>query len=596
MQKFNYDEILDPVKEYEHRYKNDFSKKASAFFEDIVKKSNVNEEANAKLVDEIKLLQNKLSDLSMHYSMWLFAMIVLIIILIIGIVITVVYLKDTKSGAAYGAAIAIWIPALVLWVYALKFTVKKIRHFKSNILKTQPILSAKQREAWDMMLPLNNQFQWETVNNLIVQTLPIFEIDRFFNKARLRQMCTEYGLEDFGDDCSVQCCQSGSINGNPWAIVDTLNQNWKYVTYHGRKPVSYKTYETFTDEDGKTRGEWVTRTQILHATYREKAPYYTREKVLIYGFKDDLKNLCFSRKPTNAAGDHGKEKERIKKVEKIARDTPMTAMANAKFEASFYAVDRNDERMFRKLYSASAQEATYNLLKDKKAGYGDDFSFEKRNDLNILASAHMDNMNISGDPKKFHNFDLKEARKIFLEFCEDYFRAFYFSFAPLLCSHIYQTHNWLDDDFPNAAGKEFASSYECESIANFMGERMFAPDHANTKSILKARIESESNNNVQVNISAKAFTILKCCAYVTKRAYDGRAHEVPVNYDLYVPISKDTRIVVSNPETADSEVFDDLTRTKEWADYTVKIGADTKTQVYRRGLAAFLSKQPINQE
>ena len=590
MRNFKYDEILDPVKEYTQRYKNEFSKKASAFFEDIVKKSNINEEANAKLVDEIRQLQSKLSDLSLHHSMWVTAAVALVIILIAGIITTVVIFKKAQSGSVYAITIAAWIPALILWVYAIFHTSLRIDHFKSDILKTQPILRDKKKEAWDMMLPVNRQFQWETVNNIIMQVLPIFEIDRFFNRARLRQLCTEYGMEDFGANCSVNCCQSGTINGNPWIIVDSITQEWTYITYHGSLDVTYTSEESYTDEDGHTQYETVTRMQTLYASHTEKAPCYSQEKVLIYGFKDDLHNLCFSRIPMNVAGDTGKENAKIKELRKLSRDMHIIELANTKFDASFWAVDRNDKVQFRKMYDASAQEATYKLLKDTMVGYGDDFSFEKRNNLNILASKHMDKMKISGNPKQFCNFDLKESRKIFLEFCEDYFRSFYFSFAPLLCSSIYQTHNWLDDDFPNAYDTGFANRYECESIANYMGESMFAADHANTKNILKAKIESENGKTTSAVITANAFTIIKAVIYVSKEANDGVWHSVPVEYDIYEPVSKNTRLLISNTETTDSMAFDDLSKTQEWKDYTDKIGADTKTQVYRRGLAAFLSK------
>ena len=587
---FKFINIHFPVSEYADSYKSEFSKKASAFFEDIVIKSGISEKANEKLVNEIKQLKDKLSNLSTRHSLWQIAMIVLIMILVIGVVITAVMISKGQTGNVYALLALIWIPSLVVWIFALKHTIKKIKQFKTDILKTQPILSAKQKEAWDMMLPVNRQFQWETVNNLIAQVLPILEIDRFFNRARLDQLCKEYGMENFGDDSSVNCCQSGTINGNPWVIADITSQDWINVTYHGSKTITYSSYESYTDGEGNTKYRWVTRLQTLHATHTEKKPRYTRNKVLIFGFKNDLKDLCFSRKPMNVAGNSYLEKRKIKELQKLARDFKITVMNNDKFDASFYAIDRNDEVKFRTLFDASAQKAIYDLLKDKKEGYGDDFSFKKKGNINILYSQHLNTTEISGDPKRFLNYDLKESRKNFNDFCTEYFRSFFFAFAPIFAADTYQTHNWLDDAFPTAPGKDFASAYECEALANYMDDGMFSPEHADTQNILKARNESEIGDTSSVIITAKAFKIEKCCTYVTKWGRDGLPHDVPVKYDLYVPVFKNTRLKISNPKTENSIEFDEKSKTKEWSDHIDGIGADSKTQVYRRGLAAFISK------
>ena len=123
-----------------------------------------------------------------------------------------------------------------------------------------------------------------------------------------------------------------------------------------------------------------------------------------------------------------------------------------------------------------------------------------------------------------------------------------------------------------------------------MDDGMFSPEHADTQSILKAKSESEIGDTSSVIITAKAFKIEKRCIYVTKWGRDGLPHDVPVKYDLYVPVFKNTRLKISNPKTENSIDFDEKSKTKEWSDHIDGIGADSKTQVYRRGLAAFKSK------
>ncbi len=590
MRNFNYDIIQDPVKEYESRYRDEFSNKAAALFEDIVNKSGVSEEANEKLVNEINHLQEVYNSSYANSGSWGVLYLFLIIVLIIGIIMSAILVAKSNGVSIYIWLTVAWVLGGFFWFKGTKYTVIRIDFWEQECSKTKSLRDAKNKEAWDMMLPLNRQFQWENINNLITQTLPIFEIDRFLSKARLNQLLKEYDFDEFGNDCSVKCCQSGSLNGNPWVLFDVTSQDWEDVTYEGSKTISYLSYETYTDSKGSTRFRFVTKKQTLYATHTEKAPRYTRKKVLVYGLKDDVEKLSFSRVPVNVAGDSIKEDEKKKELLKLSRDFIITVMSNDTFEASFYAIDRTDEADFRKVFDASAQAAIYNLLKDKKVGYGDDFSFKKKGKINILISEHMNKTNISCNPKKFHHFNLKKARDNFMHDCEDYFRSFFFTFAPLFCSDVYQNHTWLEDTSPTDIDKSIASTYECEALAYYMGENTFAPKNAQTQILLKAKIEDVNDKTASVNITADAFTVNKRCIYVPKWGNDLVRHKVPVYYDEYIPVSKDTQIKVINPETEDSIAFDDLTKTKEWSDYIELIGADSKTQVYRRGLAAFKSK------
>lgn len=588
MRNFNYDVISDPVKEYESRYKNEFSKKAAAKFEDLVKKSCVDEKANEKLVNEIKRLQEDHESHSNRKGLWVILMVSLIVVLVMGVTKSLSFSAEADSIIVNVLLIIVWLPLGYFWIKGAIYTGRKIKYCNQECLRIQSLCDDKKKEAWNMMSPLNRLFQWEMVNDLITQTMPIFEIDRFFNKARLNQLFRDYGLKDFGANRSVSCCQSGSLNGNPWIMADVITQYWVDVTYRGHKDITYHTLETRTDSNGHTRCVWVRKKERLYATHTEKAPRYKHDKFLVYGFKDDVQNLSFSRQPTNVAGYTRREDNKIKEIRKLGRDLEkgIVITSHERFDASFYAIDRNDEKDFRKLFDSSTQDAVYKLLKDKTIGYGDDFSFRKNGKLNLLSSAHLDKTDISGDPKEFHNYDLGEARQRFKDSCAEYFRSFYFSFAPLLCAELYQTHNWLDDSFPSETGKAYASVFECESLANYMGENMFVPENAETDNILKARIESESENTASVVITANSFKKVKRCVNVSTFGGDFCFHDVPVEYDVFVPVSKETRILVTNPETADSIAFDDLTKTKEWAERIDKIGAESEIKAYRRGLAA----------
>lgn len=571
MPEFDYEEIHEPVEMYKNRFKREFAEKASAFFDEILAKSKVSEEENAKLVKEIDNLQQKIDDLSFRVDAFI-TLRVFLVIAIIAAAIALVYNFAQRPIDYLHAFIEVL--AIVISVFGIKWVNPKIANFRRDLSDIRAKFDSKKREAWDMMQPLNSQFQWDTINKLVDQTLSIIDIDKIFSSERLRQLYA-YGLEDFNEDCSVARCQSGSLNGNPWAIFDLKSQEWIKKTYYGYKTITYKTLETEVTDSGRTRWVWKTKTQRLKAEYKAPAPVYLNRKHLIYGH-GVAPDLTFFRKPVKIANNRGKRESAIKELERKSRDlsTGFTIASNHDFDASFYAVNRNNEHQFTLLYSAAAQKETYNLLRDETEGYGDDFSFEKRKTLNILSSEHLNETDISGDPGNLRHYDLKHVRENFLKVSAEYFKCLYFSFAPLFCIPLYQTHDATKDAAAGDAGNETPSKYEYEALANYMGNAFDPPD-ADTASILKIKVVTENGGSASVLVSAKAFSEVKRTTYVSVFGRDFCFHDVPVDYFEYLPLTKETEIKVCRPTALDS----------------IASGAtDTAAPVYRRGLAAFISK------
>lgn len=568
MPKFDYDEIHESVEMYKNRFKREFAEKASAFFEELLAKSKVNEEENAELVKEIDNLQQKIDNLSFRVDSLVTIRVFLIIAIVAG-AIALIYNFTQRPIDFLHAFIEIL--AIVLGAFGIKWVNPKIANFRQDLSDVRAKLDVKKREAWKMMQPLNRQFQWDTLNKLVDQTLSIIDIDEIFSKERLKQLYA-YGMEDFGDDRSAAHCQSGSLNGNPWAVFDLKCQDWIKKTYYGYKTITYKTLETEVTDSGRTRWVWKTKTQRLKAEYQAPAPVYLNRKHLIYGH-GEAPDLIFFRKPVNIANDRGRRESAIKELEKKSRDlsTGFTIASNHDFDASFYAVNRNNEHQFTLLYSAAAQKETYNLLKDETEGYGDDFSFEKRRMLNILSSEHLNETDISGDPDKLRHYDLKQVRENFLKISAEYFKCLYFSFAPLFCIPLYQTHDATKDVPTEDAGYKKPSKYEYEALANYMGNAFDPPD-ADTASILKIKSVTENGDSVTVLVSAKAFSEVKRRTYVSVFGRDLCFHDVPVDYYEYLPVVKDTEIKVCQTNALDSMICGAM---------------DAATLTYRRGLAAF---------
>lgn len=78
------------------------------------------------------------------------------------------------------------------------------------------------------------------------------------------------------------------------------------------------------------------------------------------------------------------------------------------------------------------------LLEDNKVGFGDDFSFYKYRMINTIIPDHIQQLRLDMNPVHYIHFDYDRAEKEFYNRNEQYFRAIYFSIAPLLCVSMYQ--------------------------------------------------------------------------------------------------------------------------------------------------------------
>ena len=185
-----------------------------------------------------------------------------------------------------------------------------------NELETQ--IKNKEQEAWDMMAPLNQLYDWDIFNRMMTQTVPRLEFDPYFTNQRLADLINSYGWdENFNKERSVMFSHSGLINGNPFVIARTRKMEWGTKEYKGELTVKWTTVETDSDGKKQTRHHSETLRASIHKPY----PEYFEKTRLIYG-NTAAPDLNFTRDMNDDKLEVGSRayKRKLKDIEKFSRD------------------------------------------------------------------------------------------------------------------------------------------------------------------------------------------------------------------------------------------------------------------------------------
>ena len=596
----DYEEILTPVALYRDRLKAEHAENSAAAFEELFKRSGVDAAANAELVKVIRKLEAEVAKLGSKLMWWKIFRGLMILVAIAGAVLGVMWLIPICGGDDLGVKTPVGASGFGGMVLALVLIFAwlngKVKLFKELVAERQAELDRQIAEAWKMMEPLNKLFRWDTVAEIVMKTMPIMAIDRFVSVERVKQLEERFKWTDQTDETrSVLACQSGAVNGNPWVVADELQQTWGMKTYTGTLTITWTEQEYYTDSNGRRQSRRVTRSETLVATVDKPIPVYGSHKRLIYG-NEAAPGLNFSRKPNSLSAETGgilksrKLKNAVEALEKKSRDlsNTFTIMDNREFDACFDAVDRDNEQQFRLLFTPLAQQEMLTLLRERELGYGDDFTFIKRGMINTLLSASLDQLDVSSAPQIFKHYDLETARKNFNAYSNEFFRVFFFSFAPFFCIPLYQQHRNFGDIYQGIIDDGDAAFCEHESLANMIGDERFRPGKAATRCILKTAVESSSGHDAVLTVTAHAFRGEERVEYVSKYGGDGRYHKVPVHWIEYLPVSRQSHISVCNADTGDHLEFAEKLRTPEWKARLEAVHAGGATPLFRRGLAAFV--------
>ena len=511
--------IYNPLQEFENKYRDFHAGKTDAFFEELVKKSGVDIEQNRKTVGQYNEYKENIKDLKKKLTLFK--------VLRVLMCITVILIP------------------LVIWK-----TTPKIKDLRVEIEEADKKADELLELAYTQMLSLNNLFGDRDALNLIEETIPLVKFADNFSVEQELEMKTNY---DFVDDSETEQSSlevlAGEYNGNPFLFENRLIHEMGTETYHGYKTIHWT--ETYRDSNGKIQTR--TRSETLHATVTKPKPFYKTQVVLHYGAQGG-QDLCFSRDATNVEFKNEKEIEKcVKKGEKklkrmtddaIKNNSDFMSMSNTEFEVLFDALNRTNEVQFRTLFTPLAQTNMVDIILSK-IGYGDDFNFIKTKRMNKIVSQHSQQRVINLKPIDYKSYSFDVIKDNFTNKNKEFFKAVYFDFAPLLSIPVYQERP-VQSLKPLPDYSQLYSYKECEVLANRVDRTLVVHPSTKTEAILKSKFVRSKNNIDENCITAYSYDIEKRIDYVTMHGGDGRFHEVPVEWNDYLPLENDKILYVAD--------------------------------------------------
>ncbi|MBQ6104209.1 MAG: hypothetical protein IJL06_11130 [Kiritimatiellae bacterium] len=543
------EDVYEPLDLWRRELRDAHRRNVAERFEALVAESGVDEAENKRLVAEVRRLEKELAkEKSRLDSRTLLRNLALTVAILAAAAVAALVFVAAREGRMPSADRA-WTMLGGALVSALFFGLfgkvlrPAVKALRESVARFESALAAAESAARAQMEPLNRLFDWNLPAEIAHKTLPRIEFDPFFTAGRLRDLRETFGLDDeLLGSRSVLGTASGEISGNPFVLADTLAMRWTTKTYHGSLHISWT--ETRLGADGKLHRE--PRSETLHASVDKPCPVFENERFLLYG-NPAAPDLRFSRLPSPLSGreesrslrrDMEAEERRLeKRARKLDPAHPFTLMANRDFEVLFHAVDRDHPIQFRLLFTPLAQAQMVTLLRDRKEGYGDDFAFRKDRMVNRVDPAHLREAELDTRPERFRSIELAESRRLFNDFCNDWFKHLYFSLAPLLCVPLYQQTRTHETIYRKAADRA-PSAPEHESIANYHGEEAFRHPDCATRSLLKAALRHQDGASQVVEITAHGFRAEERVDYVEKRGGDGFLHDVPVKWTEYLPVER----------------------------------------------------------
>ncbi len=572
------EDIYDPLSEYQNVFSKRFKDVAEDTFAELATEAKVDIKTNQETCRLIYSTEEKLASVKSHIGWWT----ALCVLLWLGIA------GGSIAGGFMAKKIDIWVLAVL---FAVSFAAllllflkvhPKLKELKSEREKLSTQIKELKNKAWEQMAPLNRLYDWDVLTRMMEKTVPRLEFDPYFTTQRLADLKVTYGWDDsFNADRSVLYSHSGLINGNPFIICRTKRMQMGSKTYQGFKTISWTTRERGSDGKYHT----VHHSQTLSATVTAPYPEYFEKTRLIYG-NTAAPDLVFYRKQSDLAGEEGsfayrRTRRQLRRKANDLTKSDFAMMTNEEFEVAFDTRNRNNNQQFALLFTPLAQENILRLLKDRQVGYGDDFDFYKNKTINIIIPDHMQELNLDMNPAQYRHFDYEKAKKEFQEINAEYFKAIYFSLAPLLCVPMYQQIRPLEAIYGRGTLKR-SSFWEDESLANFWGEDRFKHPSCVTDSILKTEKREVGNGDSVITVYAYGYRRMQRLTYVSVWGGDGRSHQVPVYWDEYISVTGQGSIRIRE----DNDFEDSAISQRERLDHINTVLDSANLNIYRRHIAS----------
>ncbi len=596
--------IFDPLQSYANVYRETHRKNTADYFEELIKQSKIDVNANHGTVASVKKKQAEIDvEAKKHkeQSGLRGFLIFLIVAMVVGSIILIVLWTQGEVALTQQNLILIVAGAAVLAIVGVVAVVrvsKAIKQLVAILAKKKQERDALEKTAWEQMRPLNELHDWGVSNMLVQKTIPIVKLDSYFDAKRFDYLQRKYGLGPASNPSeSILGVQSGEIIGNPFLLCRMRHFAMGTKSYQGSLTISWT--ETVVINNQR---QTVYRTQTLNATVTKPFPTYSHQNYLFYG-NEAAPDLSFSRDPVGAAGKTEKQIEKLadreaKKIVKqsqksIAKGGSFTAMANTEFDGLFSAEDRDNEVQFRLLFTPLAQRQMLDLIKDNKIGFGDQFSFIKRKCLNTIVPHFIGGAALHVFPNYFAHYDLETSRRVFNDFNNTYFKNLYFSLAPILAIPLYQQHE-PDPFFQPSSFSSRLSPWEHQAVANTFSEQSFAHPSSVTSNMLKTRLTRCAGGADEVVVTAYGYQGIQRTDYVSVYGGDGRYHNVPVLWTEYLPVSKDTPLVVK-PTPPEMSLVDFFRKPghKDWRTLFASAAGQGVSPMFARHMMAYIATKSL---
>ncbi len=572
-------DIYDPLTEYVNVFHDRFKKVAEETFAQLAEEAKVDVEANRETCQQIYLNQEESADVSSSITKWTILCSVLWLC-VVGGAVYAFYLYN-EGSLTVEVIVLIAIASSLILIFLFMKVHPTLRELKKQRNHLESLIAKLKGEAWEQMAPLNRLYDWDVLTRMMSKTVPRLEFDPYFTTQRLADLKMVYNWDDsFNTERSVIYSHSGLINGNPFVICRTRKMNWGTKVYTGTKTIHWTTRERGTDGKYHT----VHHTQVLTANVTAPYPGYYEKTRLIYG-NTAAPDLIFNRRQSGLASKEGSLSYKWKRrsLRKKARDlnsNDFAMMSNEEFEVAFNTSDRNNNQQFALLFTPLAQENMLKLLKNRTAAYGDDFDFLKHKMINTIVPQHMQSLDLDMNPKQYQNFDYDKAQQDFYTINAQYFRAIYFSLAPLLCVPMYQQIRSQQDIYGHDMKRESAF-WEHEALANFWGQEHFKHPQCVTQCILKTKKCKGEKDKSTIKVSAYGYRTVKRVTYVSVWGGDGRMHQVPVYWDEYLPVTG-----VGYIDMKEDNIEDASSSQTQRLNHINNVLKETNLNVYRRHIAS----------
>ena len=572
------EDIYDPLDEYINVFRDKFKKVSEETFEELAREAAIDVEANRETCRKVYDNEAVLAEVKNRITWWTVLCVVLWLLVIGG---ALVILAQHENWPIENLLIAGAVSVLSL-VFLLMKVHPRLSDLKRERNNISAILSRLKEEAWSQMAPLNRLYDWDVLTRMMSKTVPRLEFDPYFTTQRLADLRKSYGWDDsFNAERSVVYSHSGLINGNPFVICRTRKMEMGTKTYYGSKTIYWT--ETVTDGNGNRRT--VQRSETLHASVTAPYPNYFERTRLIYG-NTAAPDLTFYRKPSGLAGKEGSlrykwDRFMLRRKARNLENGDFAMLTNEEFEVAFNTSNRNNNQQYALLFTPLAQQSMMALLMDEKEGYGDDFDFDKHYMINTIIPEHLQVLDLDMNPAQYRSFDFEKAKKDFYEINERYFRAIYFSFAPLLCVPMYQQIRPQKDIYGHDMEQK-SSFWEHEALANFWGQENFQHPDCVTPCIMKTSSAAQGDGSTLINVTAYGFRSERRMSYISKYGGDGSWHDVPVEWYEFLPVEGNGRIMMQEDETQNDTDMSQKQRMSHISEVLQKSHLD----VYRRHIAS----------